>query len=62
MLQILFDQVVDVPPRNTLELSRARRYKFFSLGSEFNKTLTAEAKAVQANCVLLSAISIPEIR
>ncbi|CAM9162125.1 unnamed protein product, partial [Ectocarpus sp. 8 AP-2014] len=37
-------------------------YKFFSLGSEYNKTLTSEAKVTQANCVLLAAISIPQIR
>ncbi|CAM9158053.1 unnamed protein product [Laminaria digitata] len=38
------------------------RYKFYSLGSEYNKTLTSEAKTSQANCVLLAAISIPQIR
>ncbi|CAM9681223.1 unnamed protein product, partial [Discosporangium mesarthrocarpum] len=37
-------------------------YKYYSLGSEYNKTLTVEAKALQANCVLLAALSIPEIR
>lgn len=41
---------------------RCCRYKFYSLGSEYNKTLTTEAKTTQANCVLLAAISIPEIR
>ncbi|CAM9411979.1 unnamed protein product, partial [Hapterophycus canaliculatus] len=37
-------------------------YKFYSLASEYNKTLTSEAKVTQANCVLLAAISIPQIR
>lgn len=46
----------------SLLLAAGFRYKFFSLGSEYNKTLTSEAKVTQANCVLLAAISIPQIR
>lgn len=53
---------IGVRPSIIIGVIRVGRYKFYSLGTEYNKTLTPEAKMTQANCVLLAAVSIPEIR
>jgi translation initiation factor 3 subunit A len=37
-------------------------YKYFTLSREYNKALTAEEREQQACCVLLAALSIPEMR